>query len=94
MDIDATSAEYSLKHEFGVTIEGDLNEEEVKDLPRLFRNIANIFKQYLSGQDVGALADTANWPSVLVHCHLSQVWTSVWMWDDQSRFLLHRLSRR
>ena len=59
VDIDATYAEYSLKHEFGVTIEGDLNEEEVKDLTKLFRNIANIFKQYLSGQDDGALADTA-----------------------------------
>ena len=59
VDVDATYAEYSLKHEFGVTIEGDLNEEEVKDLARLFRNIANIFKQYLSGQDDGASAETA-----------------------------------
>ncbi|MEP6890858.1 MAG: hypothetical protein ABI955_09230 [Nitrospirota bacterium] len=57
--VDATYAEYSLKHEFGVTIEGDLNEEEVKDLTKLFRNVANVFKQYLGGQDDEALAKTA-----------------------------------
>ena len=57
--VDATYAEYSLKHEFGVTIEGDLNEEEVKDLTKLFRNVANIFKQYVNGQDDEALAKTA-----------------------------------
>jgi hypothetical protein len=57
--VDATYAEYSLKHEFGVTIEGDLNEEEVKDLAKLFRNVTNIFKKYLSGQDDEALAKTA-----------------------------------
>ena len=56
--VDATYAEYSLKHEFGVTIEGDLNEEEIHDLEKLFRNVANIFKQYLSGQDDEALAKT------------------------------------
>jgi hypothetical protein len=59
VDVDATYAEYSLKHEFGVTIEGDLNEEEIKDLEKLFRNVANIFKKYLSGQDDEALAKTA-----------------------------------
>lgn len=59
VDVDATYAEYSLKREFGVTIEGDLNEEEVKDLARLFGKVANIFKQYLSGQDDEALAKTA-----------------------------------
>ena len=57
--VDAMYAEYSLKHEFGVTIEGDLNEEEVKDLTKLFRNVANIFKQYVSDQDDEALAKTA-----------------------------------
>jgi hypothetical protein len=57
--VDATYAEYSLKHEFGVTIEGDLNEEEVKDLAMLFRHVANIFKKHVSGQDDEALAKTA-----------------------------------
>jgi len=59
VDVEATYAEYSLKHEFGVTIEGDLNEEEIQDLEKLFRNVANIFRKYLSGRDDEALAKTA-----------------------------------
>jgi hypothetical protein len=59
VDVDATYAEYSLKHEFDVTIEGDLNEEEIQDLEKLFRNVANIFRKYVSGQDDEALAKTA-----------------------------------
>ncbi|MEK6641943.1 MAG: hypothetical protein AABZ17_14875, partial [Nitrospirota bacterium] len=57
--VEATYEEYSLKHEFGVTIEGDLSAEEIQDLEKLFRNVANIFKKYLSGQDDQALAKTA-----------------------------------
>lgn len=59
VDVEAKYAEYSLKQEFGVTVEGDLNEQEVKDLVKLFRKVANIFKKYLSGQDDEALAKTA-----------------------------------
>jgi hypothetical protein len=55
-DIEAKYAEYSLKQEFGVTVEGDLNDQEVKDLSKLFRKVANIFKKVLSGQDDAALA--------------------------------------
>jgi hypothetical protein len=58
-DVEAKYAEYSLKQEFGVTVEGDLNEQEVKDLSTLFRKVANIFKKFLSGQDDEALAKTA-----------------------------------
>jgi hypothetical protein len=59
VDVKAKYAEYSLKQEFGVTVEGDLNEQEVKDLTSLFRKVANIFKKVLSGQDDAALAKTA-----------------------------------
>ena len=58
-DIDAKYAESSLKQEFGVTVEGDLNDQEVKDLSSLFRNVANIFKKVLNGQDDAAMAKTA-----------------------------------
>ena len=58
-NIEAQYAEYSLKQEFGVTVEGDLNEQEVKDLTKLFRKVANIFEKYLNGQDEAALAKTA-----------------------------------
>ena len=59
VDIEAKYAEFSLKQKFGVTVEGDLNEQEVKDLEKLFRKVANIFKQYLNGHDDEALAKTA-----------------------------------
>ena len=59
VDVEAKYAEYSLKQEFGVTVEGDLNEQELKDLAKLFRKVANIFKKYLGGQDDEALAKTA-----------------------------------
>lgn len=59
LDAQAKYAEYSLKQEFGVTVDGDLNEQEVKDLEKLFRKVANIFKQYVNGHDDEALAKTA-----------------------------------
>jgi hypothetical protein len=58
VDVEARYAEYSLKQEFGVTVEGDLNEEEIKDLAKLFRKVANIFQKYLNGQDDAALEKT------------------------------------
>jgi hypothetical protein len=59
MDVEAKYAEFSLKQEFGVTVKGDLNEQEIKDLEKLFRKVANIFKQYLNGHDDEAIAKTA-----------------------------------
>jgi hypothetical protein len=59
VDVQAKYAEFSLKQEFGVTVEGDLNRQEIRDLEKLFRKVANIFKQYLNGQDEAALAKTA-----------------------------------
>lgn len=59
VDVQAKYAELSLKQEFGVTVQGDLNEQEVKDLTKLFRRVANIFEKYLNGQDDAALAKTA-----------------------------------
>jgi hypothetical protein len=59
VDVEAKYAESSLKQEFGVTVHGDLNEQEVKDLEKLFRKVSNIFKQYLNGHDDEALAKTA-----------------------------------
>jgi hypothetical protein len=59
VDAEANYAEYSLKQEFGVTVEGDLNQDEVKDLAKLFQKVSNIFKKYVSGQDDAALAKTA-----------------------------------
>ena len=53
----AKYVEHPVKQEFSVTVEGDL--KEVKDLEKLFRKVANIFKQYVSGENEEALATTA-----------------------------------
>ena len=53
VDVEAKCAEFSLKQEFGVTVEGDLNGQEVKDLEKLFRKVANIFKQYKTAKLAG-----------------------------------------
>lgn len=58
VDVRATAAELSFRKEFGMTVDGDLNEQEVRDLSKLFRKVTNIFKKYFSGQDEEALAKT------------------------------------
>ena len=42
-----------------VTVEGDLNEQELNDLEKLFRKVSGIFNKYFRGQDDEALAKTA-----------------------------------
>jgi hypothetical protein len=60
VDLEATSAESVLKKEFGVTVEGELNEQEISDLEKLFRKVSNIFRSFFHGNDESALAKTAN----------------------------------
>ncbi|MCS6294387.1 MAG: hypothetical protein H8J66_15050, partial [Nitrospira sp.] len=43
----------------GVTVEGDLNEQELSDLQKLFHKVGSIFRKFFSGQDDQALAKTA-----------------------------------
>ncbi|MCC6139205.1 MAG: hypothetical protein IT389_01155 [Nitrospira sp.] len=59
VEVNATSVEASLKKQYGVTVEGDLNEQELHDLEKLFRKVSNIFRKYFNGQDDEALAKTA-----------------------------------
>ena len=59
VEVNATSIEASLKKQYGVTVEGDLNEQELHDLEKLFRKVSNIFRKYFRGQDDEALAKTA-----------------------------------
>lgn len=58
VDVQAKYMEASLKREFGVTVEGNLNEQELKDLEKLFRKVSNMFRKYFSSQDEAALAKT------------------------------------
>ena len=57
--VSAKSIEASLSKQYGVTVEGDLNEQELNDLEKLFRKVSGIFNKYFRGQDDEALAKTA-----------------------------------
>lgn len=59
VDVKAKSVEASLKQQFGVTVEGDLNDQELHDLAKLFRKVTNIFRKFFNGQDDEAQAKTA-----------------------------------
>lgn len=59
VDFKATQIEATLKKEFGVTVEGDLNEQELQDLEKLFRKVSNIFRSFFRGNDEAGLAKTA-----------------------------------
>lgn len=59
VDVRAKSAAFSLSQQYGVTVEGDLNEQEVQDLEKLFRKVSSIFHKFFNGQDEAALAKTA-----------------------------------
>jgi len=59
VDLKAKYAESTLKKEFGVTVEGNLNEQELNDLEKLFRKVSNIFRSFFNGNDEAGLAKTA-----------------------------------
>ena len=59
VDIEAKYTELSVHQKFGVTVEGDLNEQEVKDLSKLFKKVLSIFRKSFNGQDEQAQAKTA-----------------------------------
>lgn len=56
---DATRIESTLKKEFGVTVEGDLNQQELSDLEKLFHKVSSIFRSFFHGSDEAGLAKTA-----------------------------------
>ena len=52
----ATYTNYTIQQNFGVTVDGDLNKEELHDLETLFRNISNVFRGFFQGEDEDARA--------------------------------------
>ena len=52
----ATYQEFAFRNEFNVAVEGDLNEQEWRDLETIFQKTANIFRNVLKGQDEVSLA--------------------------------------
>jgi pyruvate/2-oxoglutarate dehydrogenase complex dihydrolipoamide acyltransferase (E2) component len=59
VEVDAYRAEHLLSRTLGLTVEGDLNDEEIRDLTRLFRKAVHLFRKFFNGQDDAALAKTA-----------------------------------
>ena len=59
LEVKGESAEYSLSQTLGLTVEGDLNEQEVADLTKLFRKVKNIISNFFRGRDEQAVAKTA-----------------------------------
>ncbi|MEM4408993.1 MAG: hypothetical protein QXI19_09650 [Candidatus Caldarchaeum sp.] len=51
--------QYRLEQKLGMTVEGDLNEQEVRDLFTLFEKVLNLLRKFVRGQDEAALATTA-----------------------------------
>ena len=58
--LEAKSTDAAIERRWGIAVEGDLNQEEVRDLERLFQNIANIFRGFIQGQDEHARLQSAN----------------------------------
>jgi len=59
LEVNGESTEYSLSQTLGLTVEGDLNEQEVADLTKLFKKVKNIISNFFRGQDEQAFAKTA-----------------------------------
>ncbi|MDR4466124.1 MAG: hypothetical protein MRJ66_17860 [Nitrospira sp.] len=57
--IGAEYSRYSLQREFGIAVEGDLNEQELGDLHTLVQKISDIFHGFVEGQDEQAFVQTA-----------------------------------
>jgi len=59
VSVGAESVQFTLQRDFGITVDGDLNEQEHNDLEKLLQKISNIFHGFVEGQDEAALAHTA-----------------------------------
>lgn len=59
VNVSAKSIEATLKQQYGVTVQGDLNPQELSDLEKLFKKVGSIFSNFFNGKDDEALAKTA-----------------------------------
>ena len=57
--IGAEYSRYSLQREFGIAVDGDLNEQELSDLHTLVQKISGIFRGFVEGQDEQFIVQTA-----------------------------------
>jgi hypothetical protein len=57
--VGAETAQLAIRRDFGVVVEGNLNEQELHDLGTLFQNISKIFRGFIAGQPEHVLTQTA-----------------------------------
>jgi hypothetical protein len=57
--LDSTYVESTLKKKFGVTVEGDLSDQELNDIDNIFRKLSNIFRAFFKEKDEVYLTETA-----------------------------------
>ena len=48
--VGAETTQLAIRRDFGVVVEGDLNEQELHDLGALFQNLSKIFRGFIAGQ--------------------------------------------
>lgn len=58
-NIEAKYTHSTIQRNFGVSVNGNLNEEELQDLETLFQKVSNIFRGFFQEQGEGARVDTA-----------------------------------
>lgn len=56
--IEAKYTHSAIQRNFGIAVNGDLNEEELHDLEALFQKVSDIFRGFFQGQDEGARTHT------------------------------------
>ena len=59
------SVQYRLQRDFGITIDGELNEQEQSDLRKLLQKISGIFYGFVEGQDYPQVGQEKQYPSYL-----------------------------
>jgi hypothetical protein len=59
LDMRAKETQYVLEQKLGMTVEGDLNEQEVRDLLTLFEKVLDLFRKFVRGQDEAAFTTMA-----------------------------------
>lgn len=57
--VPAATVETSVAQSLGISVEGDLSDQELADLAKLLQSITGIFRKYLQGHDEMAAARTA-----------------------------------
>ncbi len=60
VNVGAESTHYTIQRNFGITVDGELNEQELSDLEKLLQKISTIFHGFVEGQDEAALAHTVS----------------------------------